>query len=215
VPSQGNAQLQQISADLSQPLQDVILAYGATQSRGYSPPPEREMQHGAPLDPASLTVSLDPSDVSARARSIVNASSAAAGGFDFYNGSPNSEARRAVQGQFIDPRDNQLYVTADPLAADHIYPQVAIKELSGFDLITRQQQDQVLNNLMNFQGLPQTFNSSKQGKLPSDWNMYKGQPLHPDYVQRNKTLEPKLRNMLQQQINEFLWQNGEINGPSE
>ncbi len=117
--------------------------------------------------------------------------------------SPNSEARRAVQGEYIDPRTNQTIKTIDPLAADHIVPQRAIKQLENFDKLTPEQQSAVLNSADNFQGLPKTFNSSKGGKMPGEWTEYKGQPLHPDYVNRNQSLQPQLLEQLQKMIDQF------------
>jgi filamentous hemagglutinin len=81
--------------------------------------------------------------------------------------------------------------------------------MPGYDQITPDQQNEVLNNLANFQGLPKTFNSSKGGKSPSQWTTYKGQPLDPNYIQRNQALEPQLRQQLQQQINDFIQANSQ------
>jgi filamentous hemagglutinin len=81
--------------------------------------------------------------------------------------------------------------------------------MPGFSQITSEQQDEVLNNLANFQGLPQTFNSSKQGQSPGGWTTYKGKPLDPGYIQRNIQLEPQIRSLLQQQINGFINQNNQ------
>ena len=208
IPSQNNEQLQQLSADLSGPTRDVMMAYGALQSGSYSPQPQREMQWGAPLNDAFLSAGgqLDPLS---QARAIVNASGAQAGGFEFYNASPNAAARQAVQGQYVNPLNNQVYPTTEPLAADHFIPQVQIRQMPGFSQITSEQQDEVLNNLANFQGLPQTFNSSKQGQSPGGWTTYKGKPLDPGYIQRNIQLEPQIRSLLQQQINGFINQNNQ------
>jgi filamentous hemagglutinin len=65
-----------------------------------------------------------------------------------------------------------------------------------------------LNYLDNFQGLPKTFNSSKGGKLPVNWLKYKGQALHPDYLQRNKDIQRQLLKDLNDLINSILGNKG-------
>jgi filamentous hemagglutinin len=97
---------------------------------------------------------------------------------------------------------NKLVTTSEKLAADHIFPAVEIEQLPGFDLLTKEQQLQVLNNPRNFQGLPQSFNASKGASL--NWTTYKGEPLNPDYVANLQRLQQEMRQMLQQQINNFL-----------
>ena len=142
------------------------------------------------------------------ANAILNDTKAQYGNVDAYGmASPNAAARNAVQGSYVDPFSNQKIITGDPLAADHIYPQVLIKQMPGFDQLTPGQQDEVLNNPANFQGLPQTFNSSKNGQPPGDWVTYKGQPLDPGYIQRNQLLQHQLQIQLQEQINGFIQQN--------
>lgn len=61
----------------------------------------------------------------------------------------------------------------------------------------------MLNHAKNFQGLPKSLNSSKGGKLPGDWTQALGQPLNPDYVNRNRATQPQLQNELQQMIDNF------------
>lgn len=98
---------------------------------------------------------------------------------------------------------NQIMKTTEPLAADHIIPQRVIKQLEGFDQLTAEQKAVVLNRLENIQGLPKTFNSSKGGQLPGDWQQYRGQPLNPNYINRNQELQPKLLKELQEMIDNF------------
>jgi RHS repeat-associated protein len=121
--------------------------------------------------------------------------------------SPNSAAREAVQGGYIDPLSGDYVSTTETLAADHIYPQVQIRQLPGFEQLTPAQQAAVLNNPINFQGLPKTFNSSKGGQLPGDWQTYKGQPLDSAYIQRNQQLQQQIQQHLQDQVNSFIKQN--------
>ncbi|SPE51123.1 hypothetical protein SBV1_1290004 [Verrucomicrobia bacterium] len=122
--------------------------------------------------------------------------------------SPNAAARQAVQGSYTDPLSNQTVPATGTLAADHIYPQVQIKQLPGFDQLTPDQQSAVLNNPANFQGLPKTFNSSKGGQFPAEWETYRGQPIDQNYIERNRQFQFQLQQMLQDQINAFLGQNG-------
>jgi hypothetical protein len=118
--------------------------------------------------------------------------------------SPNAAMRAAVQGAYINPLTNEKITTSQPLAADHIVPQDAIQNMLGFNLLTPSEASQVLNNPINFQGLPKTFNSSKGGLNPGDWTTYKGQPLDPNYIQRNQQLQNVLQPALQQQILNFI-----------
>lgn len=118
--------------------------------------------------------------------------------------SPNAAARASVQGEYIDPLTNQKVTTSEKLAADHIVPQDTIKTMVGFNFLTQDEANQVLNNPNNFQGLPKSFNSSKGAKSAAEWTTYKGQPLNPNYVQRNQQLENTLQQVLQQQIMDLL-----------
>jgi RHS repeat-associated protein len=146
-------------------------------------------------------------DFLAEAQTRVNGSRAQAGGYTFYNVSPDSGARRMVQGSYVNPLNNEVVITAESLAADHIYPQVQIKQLLGFNLLTAEQQAAVLNNPVNFQGLPKTFNSSKGGMLPAEWSTYKGMQLDAGYIQRNQMLQQQIETTLQAQINAFISRN--------
>jgi filamentous hemagglutinin len=117
--------------------------------------------------------------------------------------SPNANARRSVQGEYVDPRTNEVVRTTDSLAADHIIPQRFIRQLDGFDQLTREQKAAVLNYADNFQGLPRTFNSSKGGTLPAEWSQYRGQPLDAAYVARNRALQPGLLERLEKMIEDY------------
>ena len=93
--------------------------------------------------------------------------------------------------------------TTETLPADHFIPQRFIKQLSGFNKLTAEQQQKILNQYTNLQGLPQPMNSSKGGKLPADWVTFRGQPLHPDYVRRNREIQPGILEELQGMVDSF------------
>jgi hypothetical protein len=126
--------------------------------------------------------------------------------------SPNAAMRKRAQGQYVDPMTNKTIKTTEPLPADHIVPQreikSRIKEAEKSARLTREQKSEVLNLPENTQGLPKTYNSSKGGKMPSEWTTYKGQPLHPDYVTRNTNLEKTLLQQIQDMINSFTQKPG-------
>ena len=100
---------------------------------------------------------------------------------------------------------NKPIKTTETLAADHIFPKARIKELPGFDKLTPDQQDAVLNNLKNFQGLPQSLNASKGSKI--DWDAYLGDPLNPKYAKALGKLQGVMQREIQQQINGFIQGN--------
>ena len=118
---------------------------------------------------------------------------------------PNAAARRAVQGEYIDPFTNTKVLTNDVLAADHVFPKVLIKKMPGFSELTPVQQAKVLNTLDHFQGLPKALNSSKGSKL--DWSTFKGKALDTNYSAALQARQQQIRGMLQQQINNLLKEN--------
>ena len=118
---------------------------------------------------------------------------------------PNKKARDAVQGEYVDPMTGKKVKTDEVLSADHVFPKKEIKELPGFDKLTREQQAEVLNNLDNFQGLPKSQNSSKGSKL--DWDTFKGEPLDADYASDLAQRQQDLQQQLQGQIDQFLKDN--------
>jgi hypothetical protein len=81
----------------------------------------------------------------------------------------NTLQRGAKQGGYIDPRTNRWIRFEGTLAADHVYPQSLIKRLAGFDTLTREQQDFLLNYPGNFEPFPTTWNSSKKHLLADQW----------------------------------------------
>jgi RHS repeat-associated protein len=119
--------------------------------------------------------------------------------------SPNATMRvnANTRGNYTDPLTGNPVLANGTLAADHIVPQIWIKQQPGFNNLSPQQQNWVLNHPLNTQGLPQSLNSSKGAQMPGDWTTYKGQPLNPQYVQSDALRGQMLQNWIQQQINTF------------
>jgi len=115
---------------------------------------------------------------------------------------PNAAARAKSQGAYVDPLTNRVVKTTDTLAADHIFPNARIRKLPGFDRLTSAQQSEVLNNLENFRGLPQSLNASKGSRI--DWSMYRGRPLDPQYAKELADLQQVMKTELQAQIDALL-----------
>jgi hypothetical protein len=115
---------------------------------------------------------------------------------------PNAAARAKSQGEYIDPLTNRVINTTETLAADHIFPKARIKVLHGFSKLTPAQQSEVLNNLQNFRGLPQSLNASKGSRI--DWSKYRGQPLDPQYARELADLQQIMKSELQAQIDALL-----------
>ncbi len=117
---------------------------------------------------------------------------------------PNAAAKKAVQGGYVDPLTNKPVKTKQTLAADHIFPAKEIRQLPGFSKLTPQQQAQVLNYAKNFQGLPQTANSSKGARVGTDFKTIKGQSVNANYQQNLAARQQALKAELQGMINGFL-----------
>jgi RHS repeat-associated protein len=75
----------------------------------------------------------------------------------------------AQQGGYVDPRTNKWIKFDGNLPADHVYPKDLIKKIDGFDRLTPQQQEFLLNYPGNFEPLPKSWNSSKLNRLANDW----------------------------------------------
>ncbi|WP_084907969.1 hemagglutinin repeat-containing protein [Burkholderia ubonensis] len=119
---------------------------------------------------------------------------------------PNStmRANANASGTYVDPLTNKTVATKDTLAADHFIPKNWIKQQPGFDQLTPEQQSSLLNDPINTQGLPGTFNSSKGAKMPGEWTTYKGQPLNSDYVANNAAQAEVVRQYLADKLNSML-----------
>ncbi|WP_231692057.1 hypothetical protein [Bacillus cereus] len=72
------------------------------------------------------------------------------------------------------------------LQADHIVSMDNIAKMDGFEMLTREQQIEVLNNPKNFIGLSESANKSKGPKSYSDWTVYKKENLMIDSTFRKK-----------------------------
>ncbi|WP_157418638.1 hypothetical protein [Bacillus cereus] len=91
------------------------------------------------------------------------------------------------------------------LQADHIVSMDNIAKMDGFEMLTREQQIEVLNNPKNFIGLSESANKSKGPKSYSDWTVYKKENLMIDSTFRKKMIEKErqIEIELQHQIDEF------------
>jgi RHS repeat-associated protein len=120
-----------------------------------------------------------------------------------YPSTPNADARKSAQGSYIDPLTNQKTYTNATLSADHIIPQSFIKRMPGFSRLTAEQQNAILNDAWNMQGLPRRFNSSKKDQLPAQWETYDGIPLDPAYVAASRGMQDVLLRRIQARIDAY------------
>ncbi len=93
--------------------------------------------------------------------------------------------------------------------ADHIVPVDKITRMEGFDKLTNEQKEAVLNNPKNFIASSPSANSSRQSKSFAEWEYYK--PGTPEQIKVNEVLrqqlmkkEKILERELQQQIDDLL-----------
>jgi hypothetical protein len=77
------------------------------------------------------------------------------------------------QGGYIDPETNtwvEKPIAGGPrIESGHIYPSSRIKDLPGFEKLTRAQQDWLLNHPDNFIPLTKQWNSSMGNQLADQW----------------------------------------------
>jgi filamentous hemagglutinin len=120
--------------------------------------------------------------------------------------SPNAamRANANASGTYVDPITGLVVPAEGTLAVDHIVPQSWIKQQPGFDQLSQAQQSALLNDPVNTQGLPTTFNSSKGAQMPGEWTTYKGQPLDSDYVQNGATQAATLQAYITSRIRSML-----------
>nr|WP_247688820.1 hemagglutinin repeat-containing protein [Ralstonia pseudosolanacearum] len=123
--------------------------------------------------------------------------------------SPDTAMRENANasGSYVDPLTGKVVQTDERLAADHIVPKSWIKQQPGFDQLTPAQQSALLNDPINTQGLPKSFNSSKGAKMPGDWTTYKGQPLDPGYIQSGAEQADAIRGYITNRINSLRGKN--------
>ncbi|MGD7437976.1 hemagglutinin repeat-containing protein, partial [Ralstonia pseudosolanacearum] len=132
-----------------------------------------------------------------------NNASSNAGGKSSGVTSPNTAMREHANasGSYVDPLTGKVVQTDERLAADHIVPKNWIKQQPGFDQLTPAQQSAILNDPINTQGLPTSFNSSKGAKMPGDWTAYKGQPLDSGYIKSSAEQAEAIRSYITNRIN--------------
>ena len=116
--------------------------------------------------------------------------------------SPNARARRESQGEVTDPLTNVTTQTDAKLEAGHIYPANKITEMPGFEKLTKDQQQAVLNNKGNFWGMERGPNASKGDR--TQWQTFRGQNLHPDYSSDLTDRMQQSQKLLQEQIDNFI-----------
>ncbi len=156
--------------------------------------------------PGAVLVNGSGQVLAAGTASSANTITGSDNGYGTLSKSPNPEMRdnANASGTYVDPLSNEVKQADGRLAADHILPQNWIKQQEGFDLLTPAQQSELLNDPMNTQGLPSSFNSSKGAKMPGDWTTYKGQPLDPAYIEASAAQAAALKNYITNRINTML-----------
>ena len=112
-------------------------------------------------------------------------------------------ANANANGRYVNPLTGEITSAQGPLAAYHIVPQQWIKKAPGYDTLTPAQQSALLNDPINTQGLPKTFNSSKGAKMPGDWQTYNGQPLAPEYVANDALRSSTLQKYILEKITDL------------
>lgn len=140
-------------------------------------------------------------------RNVATETTAATGGGASTVKSPNPAMRELANstgGMYINPETGLVEISAERLAADHFYPQELIKKMDGFDKLTPKQQSSILNDPLNTEGLPKTYNSSKGAKIPGEWTVYKGTPLNAEYVNDAAQRGAAMQQYLQNRINSYL-----------
>ncbi|GHO97436.1 hypothetical protein KSF_074840 [Reticulibacter mediterranei] len=157
---------------------------------------------------------IHPADENFEAPSDVNKDKVSApgqdtGGTSMEVGRPNFARRseHADWGYYWNPFTNDIEFTNERMATDHIYPEVLIRKLPDFDLLTPEQQSQVLNHPDNFQPLPRSLNSSKRDRTAEEWQNAFGQSFHPDYIRDAIKYEQAIKKQLTQMIDTFRQQN--------
>ncbi|RBQ30358.1 hypothetical protein CRU92_12665, partial [Arcobacter sp. FW59] len=123
---------------------------------------------------------------------------------------PNQTAKDYVNenNSYIDPFTNEMKLYDGKLSADHIYPKSEIVKLDGFSDLSKQQQAQVLNDLKNFQGLPQNINASKGKKMGCEFQNCLGEKVDLQYQIDLQKKQDYIKNYLQTKINEMSNKNG-------
>jgi hypothetical protein len=127
-----------------------------------------------------------------------------------YRGKINTPSTRlqqwAQQGGYVDPRTNQWVKTEERLQADHVYPKDLIKKLPGFDKLTREQQEWLLNYPGNFEPLPRSWNASKWNRLADDWakNTPMGKQASNEYIDQLRERQEAFEAFAKEMVRFFL-----------
>jgi hypothetical protein len=113
------------------------------------------------------------------------------------------------QGGYIDPATNRWVEKAigdyTQVQSGHIYPADLIKKLSGFDKLSRAQQDWLLNHPDNFIPLPRQWNSSMGSRLADDWaKTPRGKLASKEFIDQLRTGQEAFVRMAKDQIARWL-----------
>jgi hypothetical protein len=119
-----------------------------------------------------------------------------------------NEMRAAFSGNgYLSPLDNtfKMAPVGEAMSVDHLFPSARITKMDGFDMLTKEQMTNILQDrigLGNLQPLPSSFNSSKGAQL--GWESgYKGQSLDPMYLQNLQLLQQRIEMRINNQINTY------------
>uniref|UniRef100_UPI0006856478 polymorphic toxin-type HINT domain-containing protein n=1 Tax=Zooshikella ganghwensis TaxID=202772 RepID=UPI0006856478 len=128
--------------------------------------------------------------------------------------STTQKMRDSVKGkQYLDPLTNKLVTPGKDvvMSPDHVYPVSKIREMTGFNRLTKSQQQAIVHDtvgLDNIQALPKSLNESKSNLIGRDWKTYKGEALDPNYLMNLEERQIAARDRIQKQIKLYLKQNG-------
>ena len=119
---------------------------------------------------------------------------------EFYDDAGNATHYR-------DPMTNEMVTVTDDMVihADHILPQNRIRNMEGFEDLSRDQQTALLRDPTNFQPLPGSLNCSKGARCgDSPWERYRGEDLDPNYRNWLEGEQTNLDNYFQSRIEAML-----------
>ena len=116
---------------------------------------------------------------------------------------------RRSQGGYIDPATNQWVeqpvVGGPQIHSGHIYPAERIRQLPGFDKLTRAQQNALLNHPDNFIWLPGEWNQSMGDRLADEWaTTPRGRLASKEFIDQLREGQQVFERMAKEQIAEWL-----------
>jgi len=92
------------------------------------------------------------------------------------------------------------------LEADHIVPADKIMRMDGFEKLTREQQEFILNYRKNITGSSRSANASRGNKSFEEWTIYKKENIEvrPEYREEMIIKEKELEIKIQEMIDNFV-----------